>query len=131
MKKKFLARTNNRGIYLTVLVLLIAVHFFSSTNSYALSGVPTVIGYQGRLANSSGDLLGGSGTAFYFKFSIWDNATVGSGNRLWPLSAPVSVSATVRQGVFNVDIGDTVSGYPTRLDYNFNTNNAIYLQVEV
>ena len=103
----------------------------SFANSYAITGVPATISYQGRLANASGDLLGGSGTTYYFKFSIWDNMTVGSGTRLWPTFAPTSVSATVRQGVFNVNIGDTSAGYPTALDYNFNTNTAIYLQVEV
>ncbi len=99
--------------------------------AYALAGVPQIISYQGRLANSSGDLLGSAaGTTHYFKFSIWDNATVDSGSRLWPTSSPTSVSATVRQGVFNVNVGDISSGYPDALEYNFNTNKKIYLQVE-
>jgi hypothetical protein len=36
----------------------------------------------------------------------------------------------VRQGVFNVNIGDTANGYPDVLDYNLSSGN-IYLQVEV
>jgi len=91
---------------------------------YAAAGTPSIFSYQGRLANSSGDLLGSSsGTTYYFKFSIWDNATVDSGTRLWPSSIPATTTATVRSGVFNVNI--EVS------DYNFNTNKDIYLQVEV
>ncbi|MEK7585130.1 MAG: hypothetical protein AAB455_01265, partial [Patescibacteria group bacterium] len=74
---------------------------------------------------------GGTGTTYYFKFSIWDNATVASGSRLWPSSAPNSTSATVREGVFNVNIGDTANGYPDALNYDFNTNDTVYLQVEV
>jgi len=102
-----------------------------SLTAYGATGPPNVLNYQGRLADASGNLLGGSGTTYYFKFSIWDNATVGSGAQLWPLSAPTSVSAAVRQGVFNVNIGDTASGYPDALNYDFNTNDTIYLEVKV
>jgi hypothetical protein len=48
----------------------------------AATGVPSILSYQGRLADTNGDLPGGSGTAYYFKFSIWNNATVGSGSTL-------------------------------------------------
>ena len=97
----------------------------------AANGVPRILSYQGRLADSSGTLLGSSsGTTFYFKFSIWDNATVGSGTQLWPASAPTSVSANVISGVFNVNIGDTANGYPTPLDLNFNNNQDIFLEVK-
>lgn len=76
--------------------------------------------------------MGDSGTTYYFKFSIWDNATVGSGTQLWPSAAdPTAVEATVREGVFNVNIGDTDNGYPYALDLNFNTESDIYLQVRV
>ncbi|MES3005102.1 MAG: hypothetical protein V4690_03260, partial [Patescibacteria group bacterium] len=101
------------------------------TTAYSASGVPAILSYQGRLTNSLGDLVGGSGTTYYFKFSIWDNSTVGSGTKLWPSSAPSSFGSTVRQGVFNVNIGDTAGGYPDTLDYNFNTNKDVYLQIEV
>src|SRR3989338_482959 len=93
--------------------------------------VPQILPYQGRLSDSSGNLLGGGGTPYYFKFSIWDASTVDTGNRLWPASAPTSVSATVRHGVFTVGIGDTGAGFPTALDYDFSTQSDIYLQVEV
>ncbi len=106
-----------------------AISFFvifpSPLHVSAASGVPAIISYQGRLLNASGNLLGGSsGTTYYFKFSIWNVATGGTAgvNRLWPAS-PASVSATVREGVFNVDIDVST--------YNFNTNSAIYLQIEV
>ncbi|MEK7610617.1 MAG: hypothetical protein AAB468_02600, partial [Patescibacteria group bacterium] len=116
--------------YVRIFALLM-IFVFPTGTILAATGVPTVLSYQGRLANSSGDLLGGSGTAYYFKFSIWDNATVGSGSRVWPVSAPTSISSTVRQGVFNVNIGDTAGGYPDALNYNFNANDTVYLQVEV
>jgi len=121
------------GKFFVLLLLIPSLVFpFSIPVSYAAPGVPKIVSYQGRLLDASGNLLGGSsGTTYYFKFSIWDSATVGLGNRLWPASAPSSVSATVTSGVFNVNIGDTANGYPTALDYNFNTNQDVFVQVEV
>ncbi len=106
----------------TVLVLLLfSLFLFSNSYSYAISGTPTIISYQGRLANSNGDLLGSSGTTYYFAFSIWDAAS--NGTQLWPSGNPATTTATVRQGVFNKDIDIS--------DYNFNTNKDIYLEVKV
>ncbi len=97
----------------------------------AATGAPNIISYQGRLTDSSGDLLGGSGTNYYFKFSIWNNSTVGSGSKLWPSGSPGTATSTVTDGVFNVNIGDTANGFPDALNYNFNDNDTVYLQVEV
>jgi hypothetical protein len=114
-----------------IFVISLFFAFLSWCVSVYAAGAPSIFSYQGRLADSNGDLLGGSGTTYYFKFSIWDNATVGSGSRLWPSSAPSATSATVREGVFNVNIGDTDNGYPDALNLDFNTDSDIYLQVEV
>ena len=46
-------------------------------------------------------------------------------------AAPTAVSATVRQGVFTVNIGDTDNGYPDALSLDFSNGNSLYLQVEV
>src|SRR3989344_1349939 len=99
-------------------------------SAIAASAPPKIISYQGRLTDSSGSLLGGSGTTNYFKFSILDSATVGSGTKLWPATV-TSTSANVRQGVFTVNVGDTANGYPTALDLDFSNNTNVYLQVEV
>lgn len=113
-----------------IFVIILFAFLFLCIPVYAV-GVPSIISYQGRLADSNGDLLGDSGTAYYFKFSIWDDATVGVGSKLWPSSDPSVTTATVREGVFNVNIGDTDNGYPDELNLDFNTNSNIYLQVEV
>ncbi|MDE1946183.1 MAG: hypothetical protein KGH93_03260, partial [Patescibacteria group bacterium] len=105
--------------------------FFLVPSSVIAAGVPTTLSFQGRLSDASGNLLGGSGTSYFFKFSIWDNPTVGNGSRLWPASAPGTFSTQVKSGVFNVNIGDVANGYPDALNYNFNTNSTVYLQVEV
>jgi len=116
----------------TLLFSLLAVGFllYAVTVS-AASTPPTILSYQGRLADSGGNLLGGAGTTYYFKFSLWDNATVGSGTKVWPVGVPATTTATVRQGVFNVNIGDTAGGYPDPLNINFANYPQLYLQVEV
>jgi len=105
---------------------------FGLNVAHAAQGISKTLSYQGRLADSDGDLQGGSsGTTFYFKFSIWDNATIATGDQLWPSSDATEVGITVTDGVFNVNVGDTVNGYPDILDYDFNSNETVYLQVEV
>lgn len=130
----YMKKLNLRKISLyAALVLVFSFSGFVAITQ-ATTGVPSIMSYQGRLTDSDGNLLGSSsGTIYYFKFSIWDVATGGtaSPDRLWPSGEPKSVPLTVRQGVFNVDIGDTVGGYPDALDYDFNTASDIYLQVEV
>ena len=51
-----------------------------------------------QLKINSSDLLGDTGTNYYFKFSIWDNPTVNSGSKLWPSTDPTSFTVTVREG---------------------------------
>src|SRR3989344_7486334 len=110
-----------------LLLLFSEIVFFET----AQAAVPTILSYQGRLTDASGNLLGGSsGTTHYFKFSIWTTSATTTGSRLWPSSAPTSFSTTVKQGVFTVNIGDTTNGYPDALDYIFDSTT-VYLQVEV
>lgn len=111
--------------------IAVLLFFFSVHIPAYAAGTPLIFSYQGRISNTAGNLLGGSGTTYYFKFSIWDNATAGSGSKLWPTSDPTSYGIVVRDGVFNANIGDTANGYPDTLNLNFNTNKDIYLQVEV
>ena len=132
--KKF--KLNKISLFFALsLIFLIGSFAFGFINiAQAAKGVPLIMSYQGRLMDAGGNLLGSSsGTTYYFKFSIWDVATGGTAppNRLWPTGAPGTATSSVRQGVFNVNIGDVASGYPDVLDYNFNTNKDIYLQVEV
>ncbi|MDO8600004.1 MAG: hypothetical protein Q7R73_00065, partial [bacterium] len=110
--------------------LLIAQFFVFAPFADSATGVPKIISYQGRLANSSGSLLGDSGTTYNFRFGIY-NATSG-GTRLWPSGGgdPCTHALTVREGVFNAGVGDT-SECSDVLDYNFHDNDSVYLQVEV
>jgi Chaperone of endosialidase len=113
---------------------LLSTMFFVAALLFALPasaarGVPAAVSYQGTLADTGGNPLGGTGTQYYFRFSLWDSATVGQGSRVWPASAPTALPLLVRQGAFSVDIGG--AGYPDALDYDFSANSSVYLQVEV
>ncbi len=116
----------------TYVLFAICIFFLliTITPIYA-QGVPSHLSYTGKLTDTGGNPLGGGGTTYYFKFSLYDSATPGSGNKVWPSSSPTAIPLTVSQGSFSVLIGDTTNGYPDTLDYDFNTNNPVYLQIEV
>ena len=98
----------------------------------AATGAPSLIHHQGRLFDTSGNLLGGSsGTDYCFKFSFYDDATVGGPDtKLWPTGAPSTMTVEVKNGVFGVNIGDTGAGGDL-LDFDFESTDEAYLNVEV
>jgi hypothetical protein len=120
--------------HFVVLVSVIIQSFFAYgvPTASAAAGVPLLISYQGRLLDSSGNLLGAAGgTDFCFKFSIFDDATPGAPDtQLWPAGTPSPMTATVNQGVFNVNVGDTTAGGDA-LTYNFQDSDTAFLNVQV
>ena len=114
----------------SVLMLLAVTLVAILPCQYALSaGAPGYMGYQGRLSDSNGNLLGGTGSTYYFKFSLWNAAS--GGTQVWPAVAPSSVPLTVKKGVFVANIGDTSAGFAQALDYDFNNTTDTYLEVSV
>ncbi len=107
---------------------LILASTLLSNSAIAATGVPMLLHHQGRLLDSTGNLLGGaSGTNYCFKFSLYDTATSGTGTKLWPATAPSTMTVNVKNGVLNADIG---SGADV-LDFDFNSTDEIYLNIEV
>ncbi|HET9641601.1 MAG TPA: hypothetical protein VFP46_01985, partial [Candidatus Paceibacterota bacterium] len=124
--------SSDAALRFVLLTSVFCFAIFATFPGYALSAQtpPQILTYQGRLTDNGGNLLGGAGTTYYFKFSIWTSPTVGAGTRVWPATSPTSVSTSVKQGVFTVHIGDTANGYPTALTLDFSANPTLYLQVE-
>ncbi|MCX6712431.1 MAG: hypothetical protein NT041_01935, partial [Candidatus Vogelbacteria bacterium] len=118
-------KKNWLGLIIALLVFAVALPAWSASTP------PTIMSYQGRLADSDGNLLGnaGAGTAYYFKISFYTDPTAGV--KVWPTGAPTAFTSTVHHGLFNINIGDTPTNYPDALDYDFSANQKIYLQVEV
>ncbi|HTP57010.1 MAG TPA: hypothetical protein VMJ72_01885, partial [Candidatus Paceibacterota bacterium] len=126
-------RKSKRSNAAKVFVAIIIVIFVSGNDRFvrtAHAAAPEILSFQGRLTDASGNLVGGNGTNYYFKFAIF-NAPSG-GTQLWP-SAPIGSSATitakVTQGVFNVLIGDTTAGFEA-MNLDFDSTN-YYLEVRV
>ncbi|MFA7192499.1 MAG: hypothetical protein WC089_04360, partial [Candidatus Paceibacterota bacterium] len=114
-----------------MICVILLTSTFSSNIALAAAGVPTLLHHQGRLLDSSGNLLGGSsGTNFCFKFSFYDNSSVGSGTKLWPSGSPSKMTTNVKNGVLNVDIGDTSVGGDA-LNFDFASADEVYLNIEV
>lgn len=112
-------------VFSVLLVVSLASNLLFPQRASAVAGVSAKLSYQGRLTDLSGNPLGGSGTNYCFRFSIYDAASGGA--KVWPSGAPNSTTVKVEDGVFNTDLG-TADSLAT---LDFSANDTIYLNVEV
>lgn len=106
------------------LYISFAAHTLWPEETRAAAGIASVLSYEGRLMDASGNPLGGTGTAYCFRFSIYDAPT--GGTKLWPAGTPNTTMATSTDGVFSALIGQADS-----LTFNFYDNDTVYLNVDV
>lgn len=112
------------GVFSFFLYLAIAGKIFSPDPTEAAPGVPQLMSYQGRLTDISGNPLGGAGTVYCFRYSIYD--AVSGGSKVWPSGTPTNSTTTVIDGTFSDKIG--------RMDpINFDLfgTSTLYLNVDV
>ena len=112
-------------VFSFLLVVSLASNLLFPQRASAVAGVSAKLSYQGRLTDLSGNPLGGTGTNYCFRFSIYDAATAGT--KVWPAGAPASTTVRVKDGVFNTELG-TADSIAT---FDFSANDTIYLNVEV
>ncbi len=116
-----------QAVLTLVLSVSLAARLIWPESTNAALGVPMQIAYEGRLTDSSGNALGGTGSPYCVRFSIYDAPS--GGNKLWPGSTPTNTVATSTDGVFTSVIGqaDTLSSSV----FDFSTTSTAYLQVDV
>lgn len=130
MLKLLLMKPKKSNTLKFFVAIFIAIFVFVPTFNYVHAGVPKILSFQGRLTDSSGNLLGSNGTNYFFKFAIFN--AVSGGTQLWPAD-PIASSATitlkVTQGVFNALLGDTTAGFEA-IGLDFATSD-YFLEVRV
>jgi hypothetical protein len=118
-------RWNTRLMHLVILASLTLVGLFAFTPSAsAATTLPTKMNFQGRLTNSSGNIV--SNGTYNMRFRIW-NASSG-GVQQWSEDRLVSASqgVTVTNGQFSVQLGSITS-----LPASVFTSNSLYFEVEL
>ena len=96
----------------------------------ATQTVPYLINFQGRLADSNGNIL--TDGSYNVKFRLFDAAT--SGTNVWEGDRVRGASdhrITVQNGLFNIQFGDTSQGDPALSPTLFSSGTQLYLEVEL
>jgi hypothetical protein len=97
MREQEVSKMKKTLIIAMVLMLFMVGVLFASDESY-VPAIPHQLNYQGMLTQSDGVTPVADG-AYSIRFSIWDDATLGS--ELWNETQSVQVS----KGLFNVNLG--------------------------
>lgn len=121
-----------RRMIVAALLLVVAIIgtllvIYLSPSAHALVTVPAKMNFQGRLTNSSGNILPNG--IYNMRYRIFNAAS--GGTALWTETRLVSASAgvTVTNGLFSVQLGDSTS-IPASL-FTQNTQGTLYFEIEL
>lgn len=129
MKEGKLKKSNALKFFVAIFIAVFVFYNIQIVN-VTNAGVPKILSFQGRLTNASGNLLGSSGTNYYFKFGIFN--AVSGGTQLWPsttIASSATITSRVTQGVFNALLGDTTAGFEA-ISLDFDSSD-YYLEIRV
>lgn len=120
-------RTVVTALLSLVMILGVALFITPTSEVKAVVTVPTKMNFQGRLTNSSGNILP-NGT-YNMRYRIYNAAS--GGTALWTETRLVSASAgvTVTNGLFSVQLGDSTP-IPASL-FTQNTQGTLYFEIEL
>lgn len=118
------ALTVLEAVFSFLMYFTFASKVFEPGTVESAAGVPQLLSYQGRLTDTSGNPLGGTGTTYCFRYSLYDAASGGS--KLWPSGTATNSTTTVTDGIFNDFIGRTDT-----LTYDFVSTSTVYVDVQV
>ncbi|MCX6794416.1 MAG: hypothetical protein NTY31_00220 [Candidatus Falkowbacteria bacterium] len=111
----------------TIFFISLSANIWYPERARAAQGVSKILSYQGRLTDINSNPLGGSGTNYCFRFSIYNNSSGGA--PLWPNGTPTSNTISVANGIFNAGIGQADDLGTFNFYENYDTG--IYLNIEV
>jgi hypothetical protein len=112
------------AVFTFFLYLSLAEHIFAPEPVESAMGIPQMLSFQGRLTDSSGNPLGGTGVVYCFRYSLYDAAS--GGTKFWPAGTPANSTTTVIDGVFSDQIGRMDA-----LTFDFFSTSTVYLNVDV
>jgi len=123
MNKRYSGVTSFSILRIVIVAVLLVLLLFVQT-SHAATSVPTKMNFQGRLTDSSGNIMA-NGT-YNMRFRIYTVSTGGSS--VWSEDRLVASSqgVTVTNGLFSVQLGD-ITSLPASV---FNTS-ALYFEIEL
>jgi len=114
-------------ILTTIFFISLSADIWYPERAQAAQGISKILSYQGRLTDANSNPLGGSGTNYCFRFSIYNAAS--GGTQVWPAGTPSSNTISVVNGVFNAGIGQADDLGTFNFYDNYDTG--IYLNIEV
>jgi hypothetical protein len=118
----FPRRAQLRIVLSIVILLTVAVQIVFFRSATALTTTPTTMNFQGRLTNSSGNIMADG--LYNMKFRLYDAST--SGTLKWSELRETTNRVQVTNGLFSVQLGQV-----TAMDPSVFASGSLYFEIEL